>query len=155
MNPMTPGSTISGVGIGLRSRHYAEILERHPAVPWFEVLSDNYLIEGGPALWHLDRVLERYPVVLHGVGMSLGSTDPLNRDYLTRLKRLAEHTQASWVSDHLSWSSADGRFLHDLLPLPRTEEAVHHVARRIREVQDILGQRMVVENASSYLEWTT
>src|SRR5262245_1108622 len=119
MTPQKP--TISGVGIGLRSRHYSEILERPPAVPWFEVLSDNYLVEGGPALWHLDRVLEHYPVVLHGVGMSLGSTDPLDREYLTRIKRLADHAQPGWVSDHLSWSSAAGRFLHDLLPLPRTE----------------------------------
>lgn len=155
MELLNPGnSPIAGVGIGLRSRHSAEIEATHPPVPWFEVLSDNYLMPGGPSLVHLDRVRSRYPVVLHGVGMSLGSTDPLDRAYLGRLKALAVRVEPAWISDHLSFSSAGGRFIHDLLPLPRTEEAVLHVSARIREVQDFLGRRILVENASAYLEWS-
>lgn len=144
---------ISGVGIGLRSRHYVEIETTRPPVPWLEVLSDNYLMPGGRHLAHLDAVRAWYPLVLHGVGMSLGSTDPLDLAYLGRLKGLVRRVEPAWISDHLSFSSAAGRFVHDLLPLPRTQEAVLHVAGRIRQVQDFLGQRILVENASAYLEW--
>ncbi len=146
-----PASTITGVGIGLRSRHYQEILDTRPDVPWFEVLSENYFGAGGLPIYHLEHVREHYPVTLHGVGMSLGSADPLNFDYLTRLKKLAEHIEPAWVSDHLAWISVDGRHVHDLLPLPYTEEALANFAERVNQVQDFLGRRLLIENPSSYM----
>lgn len=152
-SPILEARPISGVGIGLRSSHTRAILAELPPIPWLEVLTDNYLCEGGPLLAGLDRIRQRYPVVLHGVGMSLGSTDPLDLEYLARIRRLAERIEPAWISDHLSWSHAGGRHTHDLLPLPRTEEAMLHVAGRIRQVQDFLGRRILIENASAYLEW--
>ncbi len=146
------GGPIQGVGIGLRAPHYAFIERERPAVPWFEVLVDNYLGKGGAALHHLERIRGDYPVTFHGVGMSLGSTDPLDMGYLGRLKRLVDRIQPAWVSDHLCWCSVDGRHAHDLLPLPYTEQVVEHVAARIMRVQDYLGQRILVENVSTYLD---
>ena len=143
--------SIAGAGIGLRSRHYSEILDTKPAVPWFEVLSENYFGAGGLPIYHLERVREHYPVTLHGVGMSLGSADPLNFDYLARLKKLAEHIEPAWVSDHLAWISVDGRHVHDLLPLPYTEEALTNFSERVNRVQDFLGRRLLIENPSSYM----
>jgi uncharacterized protein (UPF0276 family) len=139
-----------GIGVGLRTTHYRDILEGKPAVDWFEVLSENYMQTRGRPLAILDQVAERYPVVLHGVSMSIGSTDPLDRAYLAELKALRDRIGARWVSDHLCWTGAHGKNTHDLLPLPLTEEALRHTARRVREVQDFLGAPLVLENVSSY-----
>jgi uncharacterized protein (UPF0276 family) len=143
-----------GFGVGLRTQHYQEILDCAPAVDWFEALTENYLVPGGKPLYYLEAVRSRYPVVLHGVSLSIGSTDPLNRDYLAQLKGLTERIEPAWISDHLCWTGLDGRNLHDLLPLPYTEEAVIHVSDRIRAVQDYLGRRLLIENVSSYLTYT-
>lgn len=145
-------SEIQGVGLGLRSSHYAEILSRSPAIPWFEALSDNYL-GGGLPLHQLTRIRERYPITLHGVGLSLGSVDPLNQVYLERLKALVDRVQPTFVSDHLAWVSQGGRYLHDLAPLPYTEEALVHVAERIQRVQDVLGRQLLIENLSPYVRF--
>lgn len=142
-----------GYGLGLRPDHYEEILNDHPRVDWFEVVSENYMVDGGKPLSYLDRVRERYPVVMHGVSLSIGGTDPLDRDYLARLRALADRIEPRWVSDHLCWTGFDGTQLHDLLPLPYTEEAVAHVAERVGQVQDFLGQRILLENVSSYLTY--
>jgi len=144
---------IKGVGLGLRSSHYYEILETKPNVPWFELLSDNYMSEGGLPLHKVDKIREQYPVTLHGVGMSLASADPLNLDYLNRLKRLADRLEPAYVSDHVAWVSASGNYTHDLLPFPYTEFTQQHVSDRISQAQDILGRKLLVENPSSYLEF--
>jgi uncharacterized protein (UPF0276 family) len=139
-----------GFGLGLRVDHYEEILDGAPAIDWLEVLSENYMIPGGRPLQFLARFRERYPLVMHGVSLSIGSSDPLNRDYLVRLRQLADVVEPAWISDHLCWSGIDGSNLHDLMPLPYTEEAIDHVAARVREVQDFLGRRILLENVSSY-----
>lgn len=141
---------IGGAGIGLRTCHYRDLLAQRPPLPWVEVLADNYFGDG-LALRHLDEVRCLYPVTLHAVGMSLGSTDPLDRAYLARLERLIERIEPAWVSDHLAWISTGGVYLHELLPLPCTEESLAHVARRIDQVQEILGRQLLIENPSSYL----
>ncbi|HVV69065.1 MAG TPA: DUF692 domain-containing protein [Gammaproteobacteria bacterium] len=143
--------SIKGVGIGLRPCHYAYIQEHKPDVKWFEVLSDNYLCEGGISFSQLETICSVYPMTLHGVGMSLGSTDPLNQDYLKKLKNLIQLTRPALVSDHLCWTSLGGHYFHELLPLPYTEEAVKHVAGRIKIVQDFLERQIMIENVSSYL----
>jgi uncharacterized protein (UPF0276 family) len=148
---ISPATAVRGAGIGLRSCHYAEVLGSRPPVPWFEILSDNYLGGGGLPLYQLEQVRRGYPVTLHGVGMSLGSADPLDRSYLARLKRLIERIEPAWVSEHLAWISIGGRYLHELLPLPYTQECLHHVASRVLEVQDFLGRRLLIENPSTYL----
>ena len=142
-----------GFGLGLRTQHYQEILDSAPAVDWFEALTENYLVPGGKPLYFLEAIRARYPVVLHGVSLSIGSTDPLNRDYLAQLKALADRIEPAWISDHLCWTGLNGRNLHDLLPLPYTEEVVVHVSDRIRAVQDCLGSRLLIENVSSYLTY--
>jgi uncharacterized protein (UPF0276 family) len=142
-----------GFGVGLRSVHYEHILRERPSVDWFEVLSDNYLHTRGRPLSFLDQIAERYPVALHGVGLSIGSTDPLDRAYLAELKRLRDRVQARWVSDHICWTGVSGRFGHDLYPIPFTEEALRHVAQRVRQVQDFLEAPLVLENPSTYLEF--
>jgi uncharacterized protein (UPF0276 family) len=139
-----------GIGIGLRTTHYQDILAGEPAVGFFEVLSENYMQTRGRPLAVLDQIAERYPIVLHGVSMSIGSTDPLDHAYLAELASLRDRTGALWVSDHLCWTGSQGRNTHDLLPLPRTEEALLHVVRRVREVQDVLGARIALENPSTY-----
>jgi uncharacterized protein (UPF0276 family) len=144
---------IAGAGIGLRSQHYQDILTSEPRIPWFEALSENYL-GGGSPLANLQRIRERYPLTLHGVGMSLGSTDALNEDYLEKLKTLVERIEPAWVSDHLAWISSGHRYVHDLLPLPYTEEALQHVSERVQQAQDFLGRRLLIENPSSYLSFT-
>src|ERR1700689_181046 len=125
-----------GVGIGLRTVHYARILETRPAVDWFEVLSENYMQTQGRPLHYLDAVSAHYPVVMHGVSLSIGSTDPLDERYLSALRDLRDRTGARWVSDHLCWTGVAGKNIHDLLPMPYTEEALRHVASRVRAVQD-------------------
>lgn len=142
-----------GIGIGLRTAHYAHILSKNPRIDWFEVLSENYMDTGGRPSYVLDQVVERYPVALHGVSMSIGSTDPLNREHLRKLKALAERTRAHWVSDHLCWTGVLGRNTHDLLPMPYTEEALKHTVRRARQVSEILERPLVLENPSSYVEF--
>jgi len=142
-----------GFGLGLRTDHYEAILEESPRVDWFEALSENYMVGGGKPLRWLERIRERYPVVLHGVSLSIGSTAPLDRAHLIQLKALAERIQPAWISDHLCWTGIAGRNLHDLMPLPHTEEAVHHIAARVREVQDFLGRRILLENVSSYVDF--
>jgi uncharacterized protein (UPF0276 family) len=142
-----------GIGVGLRTVHFGHILSRRPAVDWFEVLSENFMDTGGHPLWVLDQVAERYPIALHGVSMSIGGTDPLNRDYLRKLKALADRTRAHWVSDHLCWTGVAGRNVHDLLPMPYNEEALAHTAARVRQVSEILERPLVLENPSSYVEF--
>jgi len=148
-----------GFGLGLRPQHYADLLERpddapDPRVDWFEIISENYMSAGGRPLINLDRVRERYPMVMHGVSLSIGSVDLLDRDYLDSLKALAERVDPAWISDHLCWTGVDGVNLHDLLPLPYTEEALAHVVDRIGQVQDHLGRRIALENASTYVTFT-
>ncbi|MGH7814412.1 MAG: MNIO family bufferin maturase [Candidatus Binataceae bacterium] len=140
-----------GFGAGLRRQHYSHVLERHPPIDWFEVVSENFMGEGGRPLEVLSAVRERYPIALHGVSMSLGSTDPLNRDYLRKLRGLARRFNPAWISDHLCWTGVGGHNLHDLLPLPYTEEALRHAAGRIREVQETLEQPILIENVSNYM----
>jgi uncharacterized protein (UPF0276 family) len=140
-----------GFGLGLRVDHYEAILRDSPAVDWFEALTENYLVPGGKPLHYLMRVRERYPLALHGVSLSIGSTAPLDRGYLEQLKALAARIEPAWVSDHLCWTGVAGRNTHDLLPLPYTEEALRHIIARVRTVQDILGRRILLENVSSYV----
>lgn len=140
-----------GFGLGLRVDHYDAILQQRPAVDWFEALTENYLVPGGKPLHYLMRIRERYPVVLHGVSLSIGSTHPLDREYLSQVKALAARVEPEWISDHLCWTGVAGRNLHDLLPLPYTEEALANVVARVRTVQDVLGRRILLENVSSYV----
>lgn len=142
-----------GFGLGLRVDHYDALLDSEPAVDWFEILSENYLVAGGKPLHYLDRIRARWPLVMHGVSLSIGSTDPLDRDYLHQLKALAARVEPAWISDHLCWTGVAGTNLHDLLPLPYTEEAIDHVAARVREAQDFLGRRILLENVSSYVSY--
>ena len=140
-----------GFGLGLRVDHYETILNERPAVDWFEALTENYLVPGGKPLYHLTRIREHYPMVMHGVSMSIGSTQPLDRTYLAEVKALAQRIEPAWISDHLCWTGVAGKNLHDLMPLPYTDEALKHVAQRVRTVQDILGRRILLENVSSYV----
>jgi len=142
-----------GCGIGLRREHYGHVLEHWPAVDWFEIISENFMVPGGRPLWVLDQVRERYPIVMHGVSLSIGSTDPLNYEYLAELKKLAARVRPAWVSDHLCWTGVGGKNAHDLLPLPYTEETIGHVVSRVRAVQDFLERPLVLENVSSYLSF--
>jgi len=142
-----------GIGVGLRTVHFGTILAQHPKVDWFEVLSENFMDTGGRPLHVLDQVAERYPVVLHGVSMSIGSTDPVNPEYLRKLKALADRTKAHWVSDHLCWTGVLGRNTHDLLPMPYTEEALRHTVARVRQASDVLERPLVLENPSIYVEF--
>ncbi len=140
-----------GLGLGLRTVHYRDILERQPKVDWFEIISENFIDSGGRPRYVLEQIAERYPIVMHGVSMSIGSTDPLDREYLDKLKRLARHVNARWISDHLCWTGVAGRNTHDLLPVPFNEQTLRHVTERIRIVQDILERPLVLENPSSYV----
>ena len=146
-NRMLPNSA----GIGLRAPHVSRVLAERPPVAWFEVHSENYFGDGGPALVALDRIRADYPLSLHGVGLSLGSTDPLDVGHLDKLKRLADRVRPARVSEHLCWSSVNGRHYNDLLPLPYTSEALDHVCARVGQVQDYLGREILVENVSCYL----
>ena len=148
---MQPVTTCLGYGLGLRNEYYQDILDQRPAVDWFEILSENYLVDGGKALYYLDAIGEHYPLVMHGVSLSIGGPHALDLDYLQRLKQLAARVQPQWISDHLCWSRGSAHQLHDLLPLPYTEESLQHVAARVRQVQDVLERPLVLENVSSYL----
>lgn len=137
-------------GIGLRAPHYHGVLDSNPDIGWMEVHSENYFGEGGAPLRNLQMIRADYPISLHGVGLSLGSTDPLNTRHLTMLARLADQIEPGLISEHLAWNSIDGRYLNDLLPLPYSEEALRHVCERVSQVQDFLGRRILIENISSY-----
>ena len=147
------GFTNFGVGIGLRVPHYRHILEKKPIVDWFEIISENYLIDGGRPLSILDSILDQYRVVQHGVSMYFGSADPLSREHLRRLKSLVRRTKTPWLSDHLCWGSVDGTYTHDLLPMPYTFEAARITAEKVRQAQDFLDIPIAVENVSSYAEF--
>ena len=146
-------STGLGFGLGLRTDHYEAILSGRPKVDWFEALTENYLAPGGKPLHYLDRIRTEYPVVLHGVSLSIGSSDPLNTEYLAQLKKLMARVEPAWVSDHLCWTGIAGKNLHDLMPLPYTSGALDHVAARVRQVQDFLGRQILLENVSSYVTY--
>jgi uncharacterized protein (UPF0276 family) len=142
-----------GFGLGLRVEHYEAVLAERPPIDWLEVLTENYLVPGGKPLHYLGRIRERFPVAMHGVSLSIGSSAPLDHEYLRQLKALARRIEPEWVSDHLCWTGVAGRNTHDLLPLPYTEEALEHVVRRVRTVQDVLERRILLENVSSYVSF--
>ena len=144
-----------GVGVGLRTTHYAHVLEHEPDVAWFEVISENYMQTAGRPRFVLDRVAARYPVTMHGVSLSIGSTDPIDFGYLRELRALRDAIGARWVTDHLCWTGVAGKNTHDLMPMPYTDEAVRHVARRVREVQDFLAAPIALENPSTYVEFAS
>ncbi len=144
-------SPLGNFGLGLRPDHYEEILAGPKQVDWFEVISENYMVPGGKPLHYLDRIRADYPMVMHGVSLSIGSSDPLNQDYLRELKKLADRIEPEWFSDHLCWTGVQGKNMHDLLPLPYTEEALGHVVERVKRVQDYIGRPMLIENVSSYV----
>jgi uncharacterized protein len=161
LRPARLGLPDLGIGVGLRIPHYPSIFGDDAAaqgdvlrIDWLEIISENFMVQGGLPLRNLERALERFRLVQHGVSLSIGSTDPLDWDYLKKLKTLLQKVKSPWVSDHLCWTGAHGANLHDLLPLPYTEEAIKHVAARARAVQDFLGVRLLLENASSYLTYT-
>ncbi len=140
-----------GLGVGLRSVHFPYILEHEPDVDWFEVISENFMDSRGRARYVLEAIAERYPVVMHGVSLSIGSTDPLTFDYLRKLRRLADEINPHWISDHLCWTGVLGLNAHDLLPLPLNEDSLEHVFERVNVVQDFLERPLVLENPSSYV----
>jgi len=142
-----------GFGLGLRTVHFAHVLSRWPDVDWFEIVSENFMHTGGRPARVLDRIAERYPVVMHGVSLSIGSTDPLDFEYLRALKRLADRVDVRWLGDHVCWTGVAGRNVHDLLPLPYTERSLDHVVERVRVVQDFLERPLVLENPSTYLRF--
>jgi uncharacterized protein len=142
-----------GFGLGLRPQHYEEILKGDPAVDWFEIISENYMIPGGRPLAMLEKIRARYPIVMHGVSLSIASTAPLDLDYLHSLKDLACRIEPKWISDHLCWTGVHGFNLHDLLPVPYTREALAHAAARIQRVQDFLRRPLAIENVSSYVRF--
>ncbi|HMV55128.1 MAG TPA: DUF692 domain-containing protein [Rhodocyclaceae bacterium] len=148
-----PGATIKGFGLGLRTDHYRDFVERKPAVDWLEIISENYMVPGGKPLHFLDTIRRDYPMVMHGVSLSIGSTDPLNTDYLRELKALIARVQPGWVSDHICWTGVDHHNLHDLLPMPYTEASLRHLVGRIGQVQEFLGRRILLENVSSYVTY--
>ena len=158
-SPRSPGASFLGVGVGLRPKHYpcilAETDPRALGVDFFEALSENYMVPGGRPLRVLSEVAARFPIVLHGVSLNIGSADPLNEDYLAELKALSQRFEPAIVSDHLCWTGVHGRNLHDLVPLPFTEATLCYVADRVRRVQDHLGRRLALENVSSYFAYTT
>ena len=144
---------LSGFGLGLRTPHYEAMLNEPHAIDWLEVITENYLVPGGKPLWFLERMRERFPLVMHGVSLSIGSTDPIDEDYLRSVRTLAARIEPQWISDHLCWTGIEGKNLHDLLPLPYTEEALRSVALRVGQVQEALGRQILLENVSSYLSY--
>jgi len=145
--------TSYGIGLGLRVPHYQHILSNKPVCDWFEIISENFMVDGGRPLEVLDQILEQYRVVQHGVSMYFGSAEKLNREHLTKLKRLVKRTNTPWLSDHLCWGSVDGRYTHDLLPMPYTKAVAKHTAEKIRAARDFLEVPIAVENVSSYAEF--
>jgi uncharacterized protein (UPF0276 family) len=152
--PARLGLPCLGLGLGLRAAHYAYLEEHRPRVDWFEVIPENFMDSGGRARHVLERVADAYPVVAHGVSLSIGSTDPLDFEYLARIKRFAAEVDAVWVSDHVCWTGVAGLNTHALIPIPFTEESLAHVAGRVRTVQEFLERPLVLENPSSYVDYT-
>jgi len=150
----TTPKPLGGFGLGLRTDHYAALRDGKAKVDWLEILSENYMVPGGPPLANLEKMRQSYPLVMHGVSMSIGSTDPLDLDYLAALKALAERIEPAIVSDHLCWTGQAGLNTHDLLPVPYTEEALRHIVERVLRVQDLLGRRIALENPSSYVDFS-
>ncbi len=144
---------VKGTGIGLRSPHVNEVLATLPDIPWFELLIENHLAEGGIIPLQMEKVCEHYPVTFHGVGLSLGSIDPLDMDYLKKLRQLMKQYNIAWMSEHCCFTAVDGMHSHDLLPIPYSDEALQHMAARIRQVQDVLGEQILIENVSSYMRY--
>jgi uncharacterized protein (UPF0276 family) len=142
-----------GWGLGLRREHYETILNTQPNLGWLEILTENYLVDGGKPLHYLDRIRAHYPMAMHGVSLSIGGSDAIDVDYLQRVKNLAQRIEPLWISDHLCWTGVDGSNMHDLLPLPYTEEALEHVVERVQRVQDFLGRQILLENVSSYITY--
>jgi uncharacterized protein len=144
---------LAGFGLGLRTPHYEAVLSEPHGIDWLEIITENYLVPGGKPLDYLERIRERFPLVMHGVSLSIGSTDPVDLDYLAGVRALAARIEPHWISDHLCWTGIEGRNLHDLLPLPYTEEALALVVSRVGQIQDALGRQILLENVSSYLEF--
>jgi uncharacterized protein (UPF0276 family) len=144
---------LAGFGLGLRTPHYEAMLNEPHDIDWLEVITENYLVPGGKPLDYLERIRERFSLVMHGVSLSIGSTDPLDCKYLADVRALAARIEPHWISDHLCWTGIEGRNLHDLLPLPYTEEALAAVVARVGQVQDALGRQILLENVSSYLTY--
>jgi len=142
-----------GFGLGLRAEYYEIIENEKPSVDWFEIITEDYLAPGGRPTFHLEKIRQDYPLAMHGVGLSIGSTDPLNKPYLEKVKALSKKLQPAWVSDHLCWIGVDKKVAHDLLPLPYTEEALRHVVERVKQVQDFFGHQILLENVSSYVAY--
>ena len=142
-----------GFGLGLRTPHFEQIIAEKPAVDWFEIISENYFVAGGKPWHYLNKIRSDYPIVMHGVSMSIGSTDAINKDYLNQLKNTIARVEPQWVSDHLCFTQVGGINSHDLLPMPYTNEALEHLANKISQVQDYLGREMIFENVSSYLTY--
>ncbi len=142
-----------GFGLGLRSEHYEDILQQNPPLDWLEIITENYLVPGGKPIYYLDKIRELYPMVMHGVSLSIGSTDPLDWDHLKQVKELANRIEPVWISDHLCWTGVNGINMHDLLPLPYTVQAIDHVVAQIHQVQEFLGRQILIENVSSYLTY--
>ncbi|MBS0359552.1 MAG: DUF692 domain-containing protein [Proteobacteria bacterium] len=142
-----------GFGLGLRPEFYNAVIESKPKVDWFEIMTEDYLVPGGRPLYYLDQISPYYPLVMHGVSLSIGTKDPLNLDYLRQVKSLADRINPRWISDHLCWTGLKGYNTHDLLPLPYTKEALSHVVEKIKQVQDFLGFRILIENVSSYVNF--
>lgn len=155
MNTPTEDFPYLGFGLGLRIPHYAHIFEHQPPVDWFEIISENFMDTGGKARRNLERIRAHYPIVMHGVSLSIGSVDVLNSDYLRQLKQLAHDIEPAWISDHLCWTGVAHKNLHDLLPVPYTEEALRHIVARVQQVQDYLGRPIALENPSTYLEFSS
>jgi uncharacterized protein (UPF0276 family) len=144
---------VQGYGLGLRVEHYSDFVSAPQRVDWLEIISENYMVDGGKPLHFLDRIRQDYPMVMHGVSLSIGSTDPLDTDYLQKLKALVKHVEPAWVSDHLCWTGTDSLNLHDLLPLPYTEATLRHLVPRLAQMQDLLGCPFLIENVSSYVSY--
>lgn len=149
----TLSKLIQGYGLGLRVEHYSDFVSARQRVDWLEIISENYLVDGGKPLHFLDRIRQDYPMVMHGVSLSIGSTDPLDTDYLQQLMALVKRVEPAWVSDHLCWTGTDSLNLHDLLPLPYTEATLRHLVPRVAQMQDLLGCPFLIENVSSYVSY--
>jgi uncharacterized protein (UPF0276 family) len=152
-NAQSISRPVSGTGIGLRSPHIHEILTDLPSIPWFELLADNHLVEGGLIPLQLEKICQHYPVTFHSVGLSLGSVDPLDLNYLGKLKKLMRQHGIAWLSEHCCFTSVDGFHSHDLLPVPYSEESLSHMVQRILQAQDFLGEQILIENVSSYMKF--
>lgn len=153
---MSPGNTsfpFLGFGLGLRSAHFHDFSTSSPPVDWLEIISENFMTDGGRPLHFLDRIKDRYPIVCHGVSLSIGSIDPIDFDYLTRLKKLLDYVNAPWFSDHICWTKIHGKQLHNLMPLPYTDETIAYVSAKIKIVQDFIERPFIFENVSSYVEF--